>query len=602
MRLHELEMHNFLCYEDVKVPLSEQGLILVVGKNLDDPTASSNGSGKSSIPEAVMWCLFGSTSRGLRTKEVLKRGESECWVKLRGVFKKGKFLVTRSYPPHRVHLEVNGKQITAPTLSAMQQKIEEIFCTFDIFRNSVIFPQGKVQYFTSLTDAQKKEYLEDTLMIHSFVSAHERAREKFNDLRSRITEKEALLAEKKRRLVEITNQLNSQMEDYKRMSESKESRRRELRERIEQLSNSLPDTSDLLKEIEVLEDKREDQLKERSDLEAKLHNITAKSASLHYLIKDLRQKLKKVEDLEGQKCPTCLQEVDPATSAKIRKQLSSQEEKYLTELKELDERKKRLLAQIDSLGVSELSERIRTLRIQYEAECRKRREIENRITDAKLLLSEIDHSLSREEEAISFLRSERKKLLNQIEESEAEIQALQEDLKYLQFWVKGFSQKGLRGLVLRECLEVLTNLSNDYLSILTDGKISVSFSPVTQTSKGERETIQTVVNCPGGKIESVSGGERRRVDLAVLLALRKITAWRLGEDIETLFADEIFDALDEVGIERAIQLLEDEFTGKTVFVITHDNQLTGYFSKVLNVEKANGRSRISFQNFAVKQV
>ena len=61
------------------VQLGDQGLLHVAGRNLDDPGNDSNGSGKSTLLEALTWCLFGeglprpqgNAERGVRADEVL---------------------------------------------------------------------------------------------------------------------------------------------------------------------------------------------------------------------------------------------------------------------------------------------------------------------------------------------------------------------------------------------------------------------------------------------------------------------------------------------------------------------------------------------------
>lgn len=79
----KLTIHNFMSFSDSYVNLNTPGYTLIIGENnskLDNTT--SNGSGKSSILEAIMWCLTGETIRGTKGKDVLKQGEKEGFVKL----------------------------------------------------------------------------------------------------------------------------------------------------------------------------------------------------------------------------------------------------------------------------------------------------------------------------------------------------------------------------------------------------------------------------------------------------------------------------------------------------------------------------------------
>ena len=67
-----LKLENFLSFKNTGLDLTNQGYVLVSGiNNNPDDMAKSNGSGKSSIWESIIWCLTGETVRG--TKQVVNR-------------------------------------------------------------------------------------------------------------------------------------------------------------------------------------------------------------------------------------------------------------------------------------------------------------------------------------------------------------------------------------------------------------------------------------------------------------------------------------------------------------------------------------------------
>ena len=49
MKFLEVEIHNFMSITEVKLKLSDRGLVLVQGVNNDADAFESNGSGKSTI-------------------------------------------------------------------------------------------------------------------------------------------------------------------------------------------------------------------------------------------------------------------------------------------------------------------------------------------------------------------------------------------------------------------------------------------------------------------------------------------------------------------------------------------------------------------------
>ena len=65
-------MQNF-SIKEAKIDLNDRGLVLIEGVNEDDPSAKSNGAGKSSIVDALCWCLYGKTARGVSSDAVVNR-------------------------------------------------------------------------------------------------------------------------------------------------------------------------------------------------------------------------------------------------------------------------------------------------------------------------------------------------------------------------------------------------------------------------------------------------------------------------------------------------------------------------------------------------
>src|SRR3990167_719900 len=84
MKFKTLTVENFLSFRKPQtVPLADQGLVLVRGDNRVSGAASSNGSGKTAIFDALCFALFGLTTRGLKADDVACRfTEGTCSVLL----------------------------------------------------------------------------------------------------------------------------------------------------------------------------------------------------------------------------------------------------------------------------------------------------------------------------------------------------------------------------------------------------------------------------------------------------------------------------------------------------------------------------------------
>ncbi|UUZ75419.1 ATP-binding protein [Polaromonas sp. P1(28)-13] len=65
MDILSLDIQNCLTIGSASLELDNRGLLLIQGENRDDTSAKSNGAGKSSIVDALCWCLYGETARGV---------------------------------------------------------------------------------------------------------------------------------------------------------------------------------------------------------------------------------------------------------------------------------------------------------------------------------------------------------------------------------------------------------------------------------------------------------------------------------------------------------------------------------------------------------
>jgi DNA repair exonuclease SbcCD ATPase subunit len=120
-----------------------------------------------------------------------------------------------------------------------------------------------------------------------------------------------------------------------------------------------------------------------------------------------------------------------------------------------------------------------------------------------------------------------------------------------------------------------------YLNILSKGSMHLAFDKFLD------------FDVSGLKYRSCSSGERKRVDLAVLIALYDLTNLRNKDNYNILVLDEVLDSIDEIGIEAAQELLlELNKRIPTIFVISHNNILGQYFPSTITVVKEKGISRL----------
>tara|TARA_R110002020_G_scaffold391419_1_gene601806 strand:- start:467 stop:2050 length:1584 start_codon:yes stop_codon:yes gene_type:complete len=177
-------------------------------------------------------------------------------------------------------------------------------------------------------------------------------------------------------------------------------------------------------------------------------------------------------------------------------------------------------------------------------------------------------------------------LLGKIEACEKVKAKNKVNYEVMRFWEKAFSQQGIIKYIIKNVLDYLNDRINYYLSFLTNSKYLLKFNEelIEQITANNRQ-VQYI---------SLSGGERRKVNLAVTLSLKDLLLLSDKKQPNLLFFDEIAENLDEEGITGLHGLLQEIKANKKVFVITHNKYLKSllYSANKLTVIKKNGVSKI----------
>lgn len=195
-----LKIKNFLSYKDQEIKFDGlDNIILITGLNSESSSQNeSNGSGKSSFLDSILYALYGRV-RGASNKELVKddvihinnNGTCEKYAKVEYVFDLDGVLyrVTRrkNYDgPNELELHSNsGSGWVCLTLSPgvnkrtgkkengitrTQQRIDTILkANCDLFINSVFHEQKNTNTFASMDDSKKQSLMRQALYLDKWV-------------------------------------------------------------------------------------------------------------------------------------------------------------------------------------------------------------------------------------------------------------------------------------------------------------------------------------------------------------------------------------------------------------------------------------------------
>jgi len=581
-----LLISKFMSYDEETIEFGTKGLTLIEGVN---------GVGKTVPWDAISFCFFGLTVRGLKGDEVVSRVfKKDCLVSV-DCDCKGKSLKVTRTRKHKEYgntlwFELDGEKIEESSVADTQAKLAEIVgMDFQLFRCTVIFAQEDMFNFVDETDKRQKEILSKVRNIDfktklkAFRDAVKETGESIDGLKSKIGVLESHVEENP------GDDLKVEMLAWDRdrrgsIAEHKE-KIAEYKERLGSIETTGGDLDELREEIDAHKEIMNNFLETAKGLEKKVTKIQYELTLIQTRQKN-RSKL-------GDECPMCEQPIDG---------------KLVEDNTKLDiDRRGKLIA---------LSKKIEAARNNAYTEHRKadkdKSKAEERLTEAKAGAGEVIRItgwIKDEEESISNLLDkenpfkakikeaiDKQKLIKQkLEDLRLQKIKLDEDLPYDLFWEKAFSDAGIKSFLFDTMCSSLTNRANEFLNILSDGSTTISFDTQTLLKSGDvREKFECIVTTDGEKVpyRSYSGGEKRRISLAVDMSLSALMSDYYGSKFNIVVFDEQDFYLDCDGRDSYHNLLKEISKTKHVFVVSHDSELKSRFEDTITVAKVGGLTQL----------
>jgi len=299
--------------------------------------------------------------------------------------------------------------------------------------------------------------------------------------------------------------------------------------------------------------------------------------------------------INNDKCSSCNQIITEKHKKKERKRLEGLKGVIITTIIEYEIWRDRIQKVTDKLDdMTAKVEGIRFKLTKYDS-------VPDKIKEKEKELKTIREESENEDSMTQQWRSKIKKLSKKITSYKRRIKEVSEEQIYLEEVMKGFSKTGIPNVIISRALRFLEERSNIYLDMLTNGAIGIRLSGFTTTKKGAvRNKIDIEVVSASGIVayEAYSGGERQRLNISMLLALRDVAQTNKGIDLNCLWLDEVLDlSLDSAGISDVTMLLQHKKKDiDSVFIISPKDELirnlSGNFDNLLRVYKENGFSKI----------
>jgi len=588
-KLLSVEVNNFLGFKHAVLPIADQGLVLVLGENLDSINASSNGSGKSCLlVDAVPWCLFGETirekvfgktSQEFKADDVVNLDEGkDCFVSV--LFESGghEYCATR-YRKHsqfknKVTLTCEGATLTGETVEETDRKIEALIgMDYQTYCNSAVFAQGSIKRFTQCTDAERRKIMEDFFDFSDFDNALAKAKEDVRDITKAIAEWESKQAQADFELQTVQDSISNL--DALRVSTAKTSKVGDLISLKKQLAAAKVRQSKLvLLGQKAIDSKILEKEREFSKLEEKQRTVGGDVAALRRLRSKFRA---------GETCPECMQVVGEQHVFDHERRTNIVLQKKIAELEGLTEKVNAL-----AIALRDLNEKAS----HEAAQMKVHRELQTEIArlQATVAAAEGAEEIAKKNiQAIDDkIAAAKKKAADAGKRRSAAIkmqEGMREEKAIAEFWVVGY--KAIKDNCYKSLIEHLNELIQKFSSWLTGGEIDIELSKNDSDKLGVKVDVEKSAQ---SYIMS-SNGQMRRVDLCIALAWQ--AAAEGEEKLNFSIIDEFDAGLDATGVDAFAEFLQTEASRKgSVFVISHNAHMANRFENVLTVRREGGESRI----------
>jgi DNA repair exonuclease SbcCD ATPase subunit len=201
-------------------------------------------------------------------------------------------------------------------------------------------------------------------------------------------------------------------------------------------------------------------------------------------------------------------------------------------------------------------------------------ELSSKITGLEKSIAEINSAISKiktRNKAVSEHNSKVTVIASQMDDMRVELAEYSKELSdytaelsKLQVLVKAFSTTGLVAYKIECLVKDLESLTNEYLAELADGRFQLAF----KIASSDKLNVVIIDNSHDVDILALSSGERARVNVATLLAIRKLMQTLSNSRTNLLILDETVENLDAEGKEKLIEVLLKEESLNT-FLISH---------------------------------
>jgi DNA repair exonuclease SbcCD ATPase subunit len=579
IKIKELTVRNFMSVgnQTQAVNFAQQNLTLVLGENLDqggDDNGSRNGTGKTTIVNALSFALFGNALTNIKKDNLINKINNKGMLVTLAFEKDGMdYRIERGRKPSVMKFYVNDQeQETDETDEAQgdaretQKDLDDLLgMSHDMFKHIVAL-NTYTEPFLSMRANDQRVIIEQLLGVTLLSEKAERLKELVKNTKDEIFQENADIEAAKKSNDKIQQSIDSLTTRQTAWDSQHDAELEKIGRAIIELE-SVDIDAELAKHAE---------LKLFEEKSAKLKSLNKERATLDSAIAQAERSVKKYDDelakLKDKKCHACEQELHDHK----HEEMSNSAVQHLGEAMKYFDKvtadRSKIQREIDTVGL--VNTRPDTYYDTVEQALKHQNNLKTLETQLTVKAGESDPYQEQIDElrhtAMQSISWDRVNQLTRLKEHQ-------------EFLLKLLTSKDsfIRKKIIDQNLAYLNNRLTYYLdrmglphTVLFQNDLTVLITQLGQDLD----------------FDNLSRGERNRLILSLSWAFRDV--WEsLYQQVNLLFVDELVDnGLDAAGVEGALAVLKKmaRERKKNIFLISHKDELIGRVNNVLKVIKENG--------------
>lgn len=548
MKLKKISWKNFKSYSNAMTELvftNDPSLNLIVG---------TNGTGKSSIADCIIYALYGKID-GTSNGDIPNRINKNFYVKIELDCNGHEIIVERGLAPSLFIVTIDGSVVDTAGKNNVQSMLEENYykIPYSVFKNTLILSINDFKSLIDLNPADKRNIIDKIFGFTEYNLMIKLIKEDIKMLDSSVNSNEGSL---KTATINI-EKYEQQLQELKNNEVTQE---------------EIDELTEKINEAKALKATNEENIKKLDEVRKKLDKqCTEKNMDIRDLKRKIEDNKKKIKLIDSKKCPTCGSSLDTDEFHKEKERLVQENEICEATIADL------------TLIINDLSNKIRAVDS-------KKNVFVDAISKSKLmdLASDLKYK-------ISLKKNNSQPLLNLKESLDKQIIQLNEERELLgkkkiiyDCVMQILGDGGIKEYIASKYIPTINQIISEMMEFM-----GINYNVVFD------KTFKATITSNGYNVtyNSLSTGEKKRIDFATVVSFIKLLKLQLGE-MNLLFLDEMLASIDINGVTDMMTILKDLSSelNMNIYLIHHAQVENVVFDNIIETSKPDGFSKITILN------